>query len=451
MPIIYRNEYLRKQLLNDILSFSLESPDFYKKNKDLYFSCLEKSSARINDAVIKSFFHPYILANSEFNWIKEKTEALWGILEKTAQLLLIEKEVRDFFDFPAELDELLQVDPKYSINIPITRFDAFYNGSSSLYFCEFNTDGTSGMNETNTMEECFLSTEMGRQLEYKYSLKQCELRKSLLNTLLEAYSFFSRSNKPTIAIVDFMDRATIAEFEALRDAFIREGYDTVIWDIRNLSYRSSRLWCGEKSIDLVYRRAVTSDILARYNEVQEFVKAYKNNAFCLVGSFRSEAAHSKLVFTFLTSETAGKFFSHEELDFLKAHLPATRSLLSMDQAFHAELLSQRERYLVKPHNSYGSQGLYMGKDCSLKQWQGIIERNMDKNYIVQEVIKVPEEEFVTSQGVVERLKINLSPYLFNGKLKGFYTRLSTIDIITTSRGGALIPTFVQQQVQGHEA
>ena len=450
MPIIYRDEYLRKNILNHILAISKEKPDFYSENKDLYFSCLEKSSAKINDAVIKSLFHPYILSNSEFNWIKEKTETLWNILEKTARLLLTDKEVRAFFDFPAELNELLQVDPKYPINIPITRFDAFYDGGSSLYFCEFNTDGTSGMNETNTMEECFLSTEMGSQLENKYSLKQCELRRTLLASLLEAYNYFDGPRKPTIAIVDFMDRATIAEFEALKGTFVQEGYDTEICDIRKLSFRQGKLWCGEKRIYLVYRRAVTSDILERYDEVQEFIEAYKNNAFCMVGSFRSEAAHSKLVFTFLTSETAKKFFSHEEMEFLKNHLPKTRRLLSNDRTLHTELLTKREVYLVKPHNSYGSQGLYMGKDCSLEEWQGIIESNVDKNYIAQELIQVPEEEFVTSQGAVEKLKINLSPYLFNGKLKGFYTRVSTIDIITTSRGGALIPTLVQREARGME-
>jgi len=443
MSIIYRKEYFNKQLLDEILSKSLEDPDFYNKNKDSYLSCLEKSSAKINGTAIKSFFHPYTLLNSDFMWIKEKTETLWSILEKTAGLLLTEKEVRDFFDFPAELIELLQVNPKYSINIPITRFDAFYNRDDFLYFCEFNTDGTSGMNETNTMEECFLSTEMGRHLANKYALNQCELRKSLLDILLENYNSFGGSNKPTIAIVDFMDKATIAEFEALRDVFVEEGYDTVIWDIRNLSYKNNKLWCDGKSIDLVYRRAVTSDILARYDEVQEFINAYRNNAFCLVGSFRSEAAHSKLVFTFLTSETAEKFFSNKEIEFLRTHLPKTKKLISKENIPNTELFSQREKYLIKPHNSYGAQGLYMGKDCSLTEWQSVLEENMDKNYIIQEVIKVPEEEFVTSQGITEKLKVNLSPYLFNGKLKGFYTRVSTIDVITTSRGGALLPTFVQ--------
>jgi len=445
MSIIYQNQDLKKHILNDLLSLSLENPDFYNKNKDLYLTCIEKSSAKIDDIAIKSFYHPYILSNSDFNWIKEKTEIMWGILEKTAQLLLTEKEVRAFFDFPTELYDLLQIDPKYSINIPITRFDAFYSSKdNSLFFCEFNTDGTSGMNETNTMEECFLGTEIGKQLADKYSLSQCELRKSLLNMFLENYRFFDGSNKPTIAIVDFMDKATIAEFEALKDVFIKEGYDTVIWDIRNLSYKNKRLWCNEKSIDLVYRRAVTSDILARHDEIPEFIEAYKNNAFCLVGSFRSEAAHSKLVFTFLTSEIAEKFFAHEEIEFLKTHIPKTWKLTSKDNSFNIQLFSQKEKFLVKPHNSYGSQGLYMGKDCSSEEWQNIIEENMDKNYIVQEVINIPQEEFVTSQGTTEKLKANLSPYLFNGKLTGFYTRVSTIDIISTSRGGALLPTLVQK-------
>lgn len=447
MPIIYREE-VRKKILSKLSKLSTEQKAYFEENQHGYFNCIENSSAKINEKPIRSLYHPYVLSSFEFQWIKTKAEKLWGILEKTGQLLLTDKEVADFFDFSSEFEELLLIDPGYEIKIPITRFDAFYNGKGKLKFCEFNTDGTSGMNETNTMEECFLSTDLGRTLQNTYSLEKCELRKSLLDTLLKGYNSFANnldSKKPNIAIVDLLDKATIAEFEALKDVFIHEGYKTIIADPRDLTFHDGKLWAGNFRIDLVYRRAVTTELFESYGAVQDFIRAYKENAFCMVGSLRSEAAHSKLVFTFLTSPTAKNYFSKEEITFIKEHIPYTIKLNSKDESLIEPILSEKDNYIIKPHNAYGSQGLYMGKDCSQREWEQLVKDNMDKNYIAQELINIPTEPFITSSGEIKQLKVNLSPFLYGGELKGFYTRVSDIEIITTSRGGALIPTFIVKQ------
>ncbi|MEW6624632.1 MAG: hypothetical protein AB1420_16160 [Bacillota bacterium] len=446
---------MRESLVQELINKSIEKPEYYLENCHWYFSQLQNSSAKIQGKTIKSIYHPYVLSWEEYEWIKEKTEYLWGILEKTAKLLLREKEVASFFEFPDSFTALLEVDPGYSTAIPITRFDAFYN-MGNIYFCEFNTDGTSGMNETNTMEECFLNTELGKVLQEKYSLQQFELRQSLLDTLLENWRQFRKEHKtapcipdskPNIAIVDFLDKATIAEFEALKNVFRSRGYDTMTCDPRDLTYQNGCLWHDSFRIDLVYRRAVTTELLERYELIEDFLEAYRKSAFCMVGSFRSEAAHSKLVFTFLTSQKAKSYFTSEEINFIKTHLPATFRLASkgtaaLDRENLDEIIMDKNRYIIKPHNAYGSQGLYMGKDCSQTEWEKHLKENMDTNYIVQQLIKVPEGSFVTAPGTTERLKINLSPYLYGGKLRGFYTRVSNIDIITTARGGSLIPTFV---------
>lgn len=443
MPIIYRGDNLREKVFQKLLSMSSEQEAYFNDNSSLYFRNLEHSSAKIRGTTIKSIYHPYVLSSMEFYWIKRKSEKLWSILEKTGKLMITDKRVADFFNFPDELVGLLKVNPGYDMNIPITRFDAFYNEAGSIYFCEFNTDGTSGMNETNTMEGCYLDTDLGRRLINSYSLQQCELRISLLETLLECYKAFGGTHKPTIAIVDFLDKATIAEFEALKDVFIREGYKTFIADPRDLLYMNDNLWYKGTRIDLVYRRAVTTELLERYQSIQEFIKAYINNAFCMVGSFRSEAAHSKLVFTFLTSSAAEDYFSEDEISFIKEHLPNTVRLESGKQELLELLLKEKDNYIIKPHNSYGSQGLFMGKDCSEEQWNLLINDNMGKNYIAQELIPIPSENFIISPGRSKELKVNLSPFLYGGKLRGFYTRISEIEVITTARGGALIPTFVE--------
>jgi hypothetical protein len=446
---------IQKDIFNELLSVSIKKKDYYLKNLNNYYALLDKSSAKIQGKTIYSIYFPYVLSDNDYTYIKNKAEKLWLILEKTAELIVTEREVAGYFDFPEEFLDLLTVEPGYSINIPITRFDAFYHGDN-IFYCEFNTDGTSGMNETNTMEEAYFATEIGKELQEKYSLKQFELRKSLLTTLLECYKEYKENtgfrnkdteykehaHRPNIAIVDFMDKATIAEFEALRETFIQCGYNTMICDPRDLIYRDGRLFHGNYRIDLVYRRAVTTEILERTDKVKAFLQAYKDNAFCMVGSFRSEAAHSKLVFTFLSSKSAKKYFNAHELKIIMEHIPFTFKLTSNNEELINELIHKKDSYLIKPHNSYGSQGLYMGKDYTQNEWENLVQSNKDANYIAQKVVEIPQEDFVVTPGKIKKLRVNLSPYLYNGKLAGFYTRVSNIDIITTARGGALVPTFL---------
>lgn len=73
-----------------------------------------------------------------------------------------------------------------------------------------------------------------------------------------------------------------------------------IADITDLKYNKddNALMYGDTKIDMVYRRAVTSEIIEKYDETIEFINAYLNNAFVCVGSFRSQIAHNKNIFAF---------------------------------------------------------------------------------------------------------------------------------------------------------
>ena len=73
------------------------------------------------------------------------------------------------------------------------------------------------------------------------------------------------------------------------------------------------------------------------------------------------------------------------------------------------------------------------------------EHLSDTNYLVQEKITAPERLFVTDGTLPGNAKVNLACYVFNGKLAGFYTRVSPKIVITTLSSGALIPTLVSRR------
>ena len=86
----------------------------------------------------------------------------------------------------------------------------------------------------------------------------------LLAALLESYrDWGGTASPPTIAIVDWRDVPTWSEFELLRDAFVEAGVPTVVCDPRDLTFEGGVLRAEGRSIDLVYRRVLINDILAR--------------------------------------------------------------------------------------------------------------------------------------------------------------------------------------------
>ena len=419
-----------------------------------YFRDIENSNTKLAGKSLPTVFHPVVITNKDFQFMKSKAEKMAEILLKTVDIYLNNQEVQDFFEFPATLQEWIEINPGYRFPFPISRYDAFYK-DGEYKFCEFNTDGTSGMNEVNTLEEIYLGTETGQDLQKIFSLEMLELRKATLDAILKNYCEFlgkdnlEGSKKPNIAIVDFKESATISEFKVLREVFNKCGVPTEICDARELKYRKGSLWYNNYKIDLIYRRAVTDEMLQNRESITDLIAAYKDGAVCIVGPLRSQIIHSKLIFTFLSNPLAEKYFPNEEIDFIKTHIPRTRRLTS-EADLIKEILHNKDYYVLKPHNAYGSKGVYSGSEFSNKEWaekvESLVESGQHKNYLVQRKIQLPEKEFIIDpQGNKQNFKVSLAPYVFNGKLQGFYTRISEVDVITTNLGGKILPLFVSEK------
>jgi len=83
--------------------------------------------------------------------------------------------------------------------------------------------------------------------------------------------------------------------------------------------------CREgKKIDLVYRRVLINDIVARPKECAALVKAYEAQAVCVANNFRCKIPHVKAFFAVLTDQKNAKLFSPDELDVIRQHVPWTR-------------------------------------------------------------------------------------------------------------------------------
>src|SRR5262249_29976742 len=149
----------------------------------------------------------------------------------------------------------------------------------------------------------------------------------LLDALLESYrDWGGRASPPLIAIVDWREVPTFSEFELLRDAFTASGVPTIIADPRDLQFERGTLRAGSQAIDLVYRRVLLNDIIARPEECRALIDAYQNRAVCVANSLRCKIPHKKAFFAVLSDERWGHLLSARERGFIREHVPWTALL-----------------------------------------------------------------------------------------------------------------------------
>ena len=75
-------------------------------------------------------------------------DTMYQIFSKVIKAYQSDEEIRKLFGFSKELEELILLKPRYDSLIPICRVDIFYDEKTKNFWnTEFNTDGTSAMNE----------------------------------------------------------------------------------------------------------------------------------------------------------------------------------------------------------------------------------------------------------------------------------------------------------------
>lgn len=453
----YTNEYIEIVKEN-----TGEYYDDYLKFKE----SVENSKAIYKGKPIPVTYQGFLFSERDIENFKSYSKTMLEIGRKVTKKYLEDEKFREKFNFSKELEELILADPGYDMPVPICRYDIFYKGDDDFVFCELNTDGSSAMNEEREITSRLLKTKAMRDFsqKYDYELKQFELFDSLVEEFESLYRtikektfkpeeisygcgldemFFDKDEngfyktrfdyiRPKVAIVDFVDKGTSAEFEEIKAAFQKRGLECKIVDPRDLEYKDGRLVYGDIEIDLVYRRAVTKDIMDRYSEISDFIEAYKDGAFVMFGSFRSQLMHSKLIFQILKDEDCLEIFDDKERKFIGAHIPTTNKLIGDED--YKEVLENKDRYILKPYDGYASQGIIVGKDMPREAFEERVKSIRPNTYIYQEFFEVEKTPFVVfgkdGDLRVEEFAHVIGLFSYCEKFKGIYSRIGQKSIIS---------------------
>ncbi|MBM7624889.1 glutathionylspermidine synthase family protein [Sporohalobacter salinus] len=424
-----------------------EAPDKYAQDLEKIYGRLEADEICYQGEVIPILYQPLFFSQAELEEISQLVGRLSGILSKVIDRYLIDKEFRSYFGFSQELENLILADPGYSNPVPMARFDIFYYGDNKYRFCELNADGSSGMVKTNAVEKNFLQSEGIKDLTVRtgYDFDYCELLDKWIDTLLANYKEFNpEDNNPNIAIMDFDNFGMVSEFEYFKELLQNRGYQTVIVDPRELEYKNNNLYYGDFEVDLIYRRAVTTDVMEYYSEIGDLLTAYYNQDVCIVGSFRSQIIHNKIIFAILHDSEKTGFLNVEDRNFIEEYIPET-SLIVKDYQQLNYIKNNREKLVLKPLDFYGAQGVYIGCDLTQSQWEEALDNIEPEQYLVQRFCPIPELEMAVLEKEelkFELFKYTLGIFMYNLSFAGIYTRAGKCNIIASSTGCVTLPNLL---------
>ncbi len=408
------------------------------------------------DRVHCPVLRPFFLSASDEARIRAAAETIAAIGERVAAAVVDDAGLLAALGVTEDEERLIRIEPGYATATTTSRLDAFLL-PDALHFAEYNAESPAGLAYTQRLCELFDGLEPMQRFREGHGVSYHRTIPLLLDALLDSYrEWGGHERSPTIAIVDWREVPTWTEFELLRDAFVQSGIPTVLADPRELTYEGNVLRAGDRAVDLVYRRVLINDIIARPDECRALVEACEERAVCMANTFRCKLPHKKAFFAILTDPAYAEFLTPRELAVVAACVPWTRLVADIATERHdrrSGLLDiarrDREGLVLKPNDEYGGKGVHLGWELTESAWEAALEGALADApgcWVIQERIPVRREVFpcFDDAGVVSMtdMLVDLAPYLFRGRMGGYLTRLSTTGLANVTSGGGQVPSFV---------
>ena len=428
----------------EYLAMARRDPEALRRDFEAIVAYMKQSTAIHHGEYVRTCFKPKLLTESQFARIKADMEVLYSIFARVMDEYVSDPSYRALFGFDPRVEELILGANRAPSLLPMARIDFFYNEETGEYtFCEFNTDGASAMNEDRELHNAQQLSAVYRDFTAAHRTRRCELFDSWVQTMDRIWRRAGGHGMPRVAIVDYMECGTVNEFEIFRQHFENAGIPAEVCDVRELRYDGHILTgpAGQK-IDMIYRRAVTSDVMAHYEQSAALLQAARDSAVLLVGDFHTQIVHNKELFRVLHLPRTMEMLNAEQQAYVKAHVPYTAE-------FGAEhlpmLLQDKDRWILKPTDSYGSRGVYAGVEYDDARWAQIVKELPHTGYLVQ-AFHTP---YVTENYGLDGDKFGLNRYYnltgiytYDGVAQGVYSRVSLTPIISSQYSEKTLPTLL---------
>jgi hypothetical protein len=399
-----------------------------------------------------SFVRPHFVVRADWEALRARAARVLETAARVARHAFDGDVSRlcDFLGTPAGEVPWVAMDPGEP-DVVLSRLDAFVTPAGPRII-EINSDAPAGFGYGDRMARIVQRLPVFREVARRLSVSYRASDEGLVRVVASTWRAGGGTGRPRIAIVDWKEVKTLPDQEILREAFAGRGFDCVLADPREVDVAGGRLHAAGSPVDVVYRRAVLSELVGREAEVRAFLGAYRHRLCPFVNSFRCRLSEDKAFFAVLTDEVFASLVSAEERELLTRVLPWTRRVAERHTVKDGRsidlvpfVVENRERLVLKPAHEYGGRSVRLGSETGPQEWEAAVRAALDAPWVVQERVTIPEEPFPVLDGrglAFVPLKVNTNPFYVAGADVGAVTRASRSSVINVSAGGGSLPTFV---------
>jgi uncharacterized circularly permuted ATP-grasp superfamily protein len=394
---------------------------------------------------------PNLISDWQYAAVNEASEQIYAALGRLERALLDDEDLRRQLDLDPQEEALALRDPGFRAASPSARLDGFIGEDGVIRFVEYNAESPAGMAYNDELAQVFASLPVMKRFRKLFACNVVPTRGRQLRAMLRAHR--SRSDRaPAIAIVDWRGLPTLTEFEMFQRYFEQRGVPTVICAPDDLTYSRGSLRAQGRPVNIVYRRVLTSELLAKDNVSRPLVRAYLEGAVTVVNSFRAKLLHKKMSLALLSDDRYGTLYTGPQRAAIAKHIPWTRKVREGHSTYRGKVvdlgdfvIANRERLVLKPNDEYGGKGVVLGWTIDQHEWEQSFLAALVSSYVVQERVPVPRYPFPVVLGRMHFLDLSIDhdPYLFWGRVSGTLARVSSSALLNVTAGaGSVVPTYI---------
>ncbi len=422
------------------------------------YDYMEHSTAIVHHQTISTSFVPRLYDARTRDIMRETVEVTHRILCKVIEHYLADPDYRTIFDYDPRLAELILVPRGYDAVLPFARFDIFLDeDTGDVAFCEFNGDGSSGMNENREITHSIENTATFKEFARRHRVEACELFDSWVADFIGIYNTYKgRVEHPRFAICDYLENGVVDEFHLFAKRFEEKGYPCCVCDVRDLAFDGEVLRDKQgQPVHAIWRRCVTNDVLEYWDESQALIEAVRAEKVALIGSFAGHIVHDKQIFEALFHPKTRAFLTPEENAFVERTVPQTR-YLDEHEVDLASIRANKDAWIIKPTDAYGAADVYAGCFQTQEKWDELIDRFANgaagapflvqryitpyKTHILEpdhDIASLTDDEVDRAGAMYNNLE---GLYCYNGRFQGVFSRLGPYPTISKPMKGITAAT-----------
>ena len=406
-----------------------------------------RAHLKVGDEVVPMSFAPTIISRSRLEPVQKQVIHLMKILKRLEPMLLRPRWLTRLGISPAEQD-LIRLPAGFDLGIHVSRVDGFLgpsrNGDTGFRIVELNVDSPGGAAYLDACADIFMKTEVWKRFRKAHPGRTLPNGKRIMNLLLKAWNLWGGMGKPRIGIVDWITVSTVSEFDVLKHFFLKQGIETVVCDPRELEFKNGKLRDYDgKPLDLVYRRVLVEDVLAHGEDARALLDAYRAGSVCLVNPFRCKPLTVKSLLSVFHEPEMAELLSASDLRFLHTMVPWTA--IVEDGPMIERIERDQEQLVLKPADSWGGQGLYLGWEVTAEKWREGMNEALTGRYVVQQRAHIPQASYpvaVDAGWEYRNFRMDFNPYTFSTSVGTPLVRLATSDTLNIKAGGCMTVSYV---------